>query len=250
MALGIKCKGENKMRLKELCKEADYVDKGGCLLNKNCFDIIKKLENNSIDLVLTDPPYGISLTPQRKNGKFKDTKVINDDNLDWLSDYVEEIYRISKNVCCFFCGWQHIDKFKIALEKKFIIKNILVWNKDWFGMGNNYRPNYELIILCCKTNFTIPSKNKSNILTYRRLSPQKLTHSCEKPVSLLSDLISELSTEGNVILDTFMGTGSTIDSAKRLNRKYIGIELDENYFNIAKERISSIKIMKEFVDKE
>ena len=73
------------------------------------------------------------------------------------------------------------------------------------------------------------------------MSPQKLTHSCEKPIALLSDLISELSKEGDIILDTFMGSGSTIDSAKRLNRKYIGIELDENYFNIAKERIKCIE---------
>lgn len=212
------------------------------MLNRDCFDIIKKIEDDSIDLILTDPPYGIDLTPQRENSKFKNTKVINDNTLEWLDSYVEDIYRISKNVACFFCGWQHIDKFKIALEKKFIIKNILIWNKDWFGMGNNYRPNYEMIILCCKTNLTTPSNNKSNILTYRRLSPQKLTHSCEKPIDLLSDLISELSKEGDVILDTFMGSGSTIDSAKRLNRKYIGIELDENYFNIAKERISNIII--------
>ena len=231
------------MTLRELCKEANYVDRGGCLLNNDCFEVIKKLEPNSIDLVLTDPPYGIDLTPQREGGKFKDTKVINDNSLEWLDNYVEEVYRISKNVACFFCGWQHIDKFKIALEKKFTIKNILIWNKDWFGMGNNYRPNYEMIILCCKTNLTIPSNNKSNILTYRRMSPQKLTHSCEKPIALLSDLISELSKEGDVILDTFMGSGSTIDSAKRLGRKYIGIELDEDYFNIAKERIESIDIV-------
>ena len=230
------------MELSELYKIADYKDDKGMLFNGDCLEIMKNIRNNSIDLVLTDPPYGIDLTPQRNGGKFKDTKIKNDDNLDWLDSYVEEIYRISKNICVFFCGWQHIDKFKIAFEKRFVIKNILIWDKDWFGMGNNYRPNYEMIILCCKTNLTIPSNNKSNILTYRRLSPQKLTHSCEKPIDLLSDLISELSKEGDIVLDTFMGSGSTIDSAKRLNRKYIGIELDEDYFNIAKERISNIII--------
>lgn len=161
------------MRLNELCKMSDYYDKSGMLFNKDCIEILKNMEDESVDLIITDPPYGIDLTPQRKGGKFKDTKVINDNNLDWLDEYVEQIYRVTKNVCCFFCGWQNIDKFKIAFEKKFIIKNILVWNKDWFGMGNNYRPNYELIILCCKTNIKTKSNNKSNILTYRRMSPQK-----------------------------------------------------------------------------
>ncbi len=207
------------------------------LIKGDCFDIIKKLEDNSIDLTITDPPYGIDLTPQRDNGKFKDTKVINDDNLDWLPNLVDELYRVSKNTVCVFCGWQNIDKFKIEFEKKFIVKNILVWNKDWFGMGNNYRPNYELILLLCKTNVKTKSKNKSNILTYRRMSPQKMKHSCEKPVALLEDLILELSNENELVLDCFMGSGSTGEACLKTNRKFIGIELDENYYNIAYNRI-------------
>ena len=207
------------------------------LIQGDCLELMKNIEDGSIDLVITDPPYGINLTPQRENGKFKNTKVINDDNLNWLSTLVDELYRVSKNTVCIFCGWQTIDKFKLAFESKFIVKNILVWNKDWFGMGNNYRPNYELILLLCKTNVKTKSKNKSNILTYRRLSPQKMKHSCEKPIPLLEDLILELSDENNIILDCFMGSGSTGEACLCNNRKFIGVEIDEKYFNIAKDRI-------------
>ena len=207
------------------------------LIQGDCLELMKNIEDESIDLVITDPPYGINLTPQRENGKFKNTKVINDDNLNWLSTLVDELYRVSKNIVCIFCGWQTIDKFKLAFENKFIVKNILVWNKDWFGMGNNYRPNYELILLLCKTNVKTKSKNKSNILTYRRLSPQKMKHSCEKPIPLLEDLILELSDENNIILDCFMGSGSTGEACLCNNRKFIGVEIDEKYFNIAKDRI-------------
>lgn len=201
---------------------------------------MKKFPDDYIDFVLTDPPYGINLTPQRENGKFKNTKVENDNSLEWLPGFVNEVYRVSKNVVCVFCGWQNIDKFKIEFERKFIIKNVLVWNKDWFGMGNNYRPNYELILLMCKTNVKTKSNNKSNILTYRRLSPQKMLHSCEKPVNLLEDLIQELSEENDVILDCFMGSGSTGVAAIDTNRKFIGIELDTTYCGIAKQRIQDI----------
>ena len=201
-------------------------------------ELMREIPDKSIDMVLTDPPYGIDLTPQREKGKFKDTKVINDNNLLWLDTYVEEVYRVSKNTVCVFCSWQNIDRFKIAFENKFIIKNILVWNKDWFGMGNNYRPNYELILLCCKDNIVTKSKNKSNILTYRRVSPQKLLHSCEKPLPLLEDLILELSNEGDIVLDSFMGSGSTGVACKNTNRKFIGIEIDKNYFEIACKRIT------------
>ena len=211
------------------------------LYQGDCLEVMDELieDGVKVDMILTDPPYGIDLTPQRENGKFKNTKVINDNNLCWLPKFVNQIYALTKNTAIIFCAWQNIDKFKIELEKKFTIKNILVWNKDWFGMGNNYRPNYELILLCCKTNITTKSKNKSNILTYRRIPPQKLKHSCEKPVGLLEDLIYELTDENDIVLDSFMGSGSTGVACLNTNRRFIGIELDEKYFTIAYTRLEN-----------
>lgn len=211
------------------------------LYQGDCLEVMDELikDDVKVDMILTDPPYGIDLTPQRENGKFKNTKVINDNNLCWLPKFVNQIYALTKNTAIIFCAWQNIDKFKIELEKKFTIKNILVWNKDWFGMGNNYRPNYELILLCCKTNITTKSKNKSNILTYRRIPPQKLKHSCEKPVGLLEDLIYELTDENDIVLDSFMGSGSTGVACLNTNRRFIGIELDEKYFTISYTRLEN-----------
>ena len=213
------------------------------LYKGDCLEIIDELIKKGIkvDAIITDPPYGINLTPQRKNGKFKNTKVINDESLEWLDELVNKTYDITKNIAVVFCGWQTIDKFKIAFEKKFKVKNILVWNKDWFGMGNNYRPNYELILLLCKNNIKTKSNNKSNILTYRRMSPKKMTHSCEKPVALLEDLIYELTNTNDLILDCYMGTGSTGEACVKLNRKFIGIEIDDKYFEIAKNRIEEVQ---------
>ena len=211
--------------------EYDYIECGDCL------ELMKQIPDGSIDLVLTDPPYGIDLAPQRENGKFKNTKVINDNTLEWLPNLVNELYRVSKNAVLIFCGWQNVDKFKIEFEKRFTVKNILVWDKDWFGMGNNYRPNYELCLLCCKTNVTTKSNNKSNILKYRRIAPQKLLHSCEKPIALLEDLITELSNEEDIVLDPFLGSGSTCVACVNTNRHYIGFELDPQYYNIACKRL-------------
>lgn len=212
------------------------------LYNDDCFNLIKDIPNNYFDLVITDPPYGINLQPQREKSKFKNTVVINDQDLNWLPNFVNEIYRVSKNTVCVFCSWQNIDIFKQEFEKKFNIKNILVWDKDWFGMGNNYRPNYELILLLCKTNVKTKSNNKSNILKYRRIHPIKLKHSCEKPIPLLEDLIVELSNEGDIVFDCFMGSGSTGVACLNTNRDFIGIEIDKHYFDIAKERIEENKI--------
>ena len=208
----------------------------------DCLEIMDKLieQGVKVDCVITDPPYGINLTPQRKTSKFKNTKVANDDNLLWLPKFIEQIYSLTDNIAVIFCSWQYIDVFKYEIQKEFVIKNILVWNKDWIGIGNNYRPNYELIILACKTNIVTKSNNKSNILTYRRIAPTKLKHSCEKPIPLLEDLVCELTCDGDIVLDCFMGSGSTGVACMNTNRKFIGIELDDKYFNIAKERIESI----------
>lgn len=213
------------------------------LINGDCIEEMKKLESESIDLILTDPPYGINLSPQRETSKFKNTKVLNDDNLEFLPKLVNQLYRISKNIVLVFCGWQKIDEFKQEFEKKFIIKNILVWDKMWFGIGNNYRPQYELCLLCCKNeNVKIKSNNKGNVLRFTRVSPQTMVHSCEKPVELLIDLINELSDKNDIVLDCFMGSGSTGVACVNTNRDFIGIELDKNYFEIAKKRIDIAKM--------
>jgi site-specific DNA-methyltransferase (adenine-specific) len=208
----------------------------------DCLEGLKLIEDNSIDLLLTDPPYGINLTPQRSGGKFHNEKVKNDSTLEWLPSLVEESHRVCKNTALVFCNWQNYDKFKQAFEKKFIIKNCIVWNKDWFGMGNNFRPNHEFILLCCKTNVKTKSNNLSNVLTFRRISPQKMLHSCEKPVRLLELLINELTNEKEVVADFFGGSGSTYEAALNTNRQYIGFELDTKYFEIAQTRINNIKV--------
>lgn len=201
----------------------------------------KYLADNSIDLLLTDPPYGIDLTVQRAGSKFKGEKVNNDNSLDWLPTLVEESYRVCKNVVVVFCNWQNYDVFKNEFEKKFIVKNLIVWDKDWFGIGNNFRPNHEFIMLCCKTNVKTKSNNLSNIIKCRRMAPQKMLHSCEKPVALLELLIKELTDEGHLVADFFTGSGSTLHACVNTNRKFIGFELDEKYCNITTNRINALK---------
>ena len=156
-----------------------------------------------------------------------------------MPELVEEYYRILKpdSVGYVFCNWQNYDVFKQEFQKKFTIKNCVVWNKDWLGMGNNWRPNHEFIIVITNGKFKTKSNNKTNILTHRRVSPQKLTHSCEKPISLLEEIILESCNEGDVILDTSMGSGTTAIACINTNRNYIGFELDKHYCEIANERI-------------
>jgi site-specific DNA-methyltransferase (adenine-specific) len=209
----------------------------------DCIEGMKLIPDKSIDIIITDPPYGIDLTPQRSGSKFKGEKILNDDNLEWLPLIVKEFKRILKHnsVAYVFCNWQKYDVFKQEFEKEFTIKNCLVWDKDWFGMGNNWRPNHEFILVITNGKFKTKSNNKSNILKFRRVAPQKLTHSCEKPVPLIEELIKESCEDGTVVLDCYLGSGSTAVAALRTNRNFIGFEIEPEYVRIANQRIEHVR---------
>jgi DNA modification methylase len=138
-----------------------------------------------------------------------------------------------------FASWKELGNIQNIFEKYFEYKNCIVWDKMWFGMGGNWRPNHEFIMYGIskskKDNGVIPSNSKENILRHRRVSPQKLSHSCQKPTSLMEEIIEQC---GDLILDPFMGSGTTGVACMKTNRKFIGIELDEKYFKISEARIN------------
>jgi len=209
----------------------------------DCIQVLNTLPDNSIDLIVTDPPYGINLTPQRQTSAFKDIKIAGDTNnnlLTMLPTIVDAFYRIAKNVVYVFCNWQSWDKFYCAFEQRFKILNCLVWNKQQFGLGWNFRPIHEFILLATKTTFTTKSHNRSNVLEFQRIAPQQLLHVAQKPVELLELLIEESTNEGDLVLDPFVGSGTTAVACRLLNRDYIGIEISEEYCKIAEARLKNI----------
>jgi site-specific DNA-methyltransferase (adenine-specific) len=209
----------------------------------DCLEIMATIPDNSVDLVLVDPPYGVALKPQRKTSKFKGVEIIGDDNLAWLPAWCVQLHRVAKNAAFIFCDYKHLRDFQTELERVgFEIKNVLIWNKDWFGMGNNFRPMYEMIILAVKGKYKTKSNNLSNILTFRRMAPSKMVHVAEKPIKLLELLINESSEPGDIVLDTFMGSGSTGVACMNTGRHFTGIELDPAYFAAAASRIESARL--------
>jgi len=209
------------------------------LIQGDCLAEMDKLieQGVKVDAIITDPPYGINLKPQRKEGKFKNTLVVNDENINIISEFLKRAELLTDRIYM-FASWKQLGNIQPIFEQHFNYKNCLVWDKMWFGMGGNWRPNHEFILYGVSKNKkdsgTIPSNSKSNILKHRRVSPQKLVHSCEKPISLVQEIIEQ---NGNLILDPFMGSGSTGVAAMNTGRDFIGIELDEGYYNIAAERI-------------
>ena len=171
------------------------------------------------------------------------SKIGNDKVLDWIESYVDECFRILKDntAVYFFCSWHNVDIFKQSIEKKFKIKNILIWEKNNTSMGDlkgSYAPKYEMIIFAHKGRRLLNGFRYADIIKATRTGNK--FHPTEKPVDLLELFIKNSSDENAVVFDGFMGSGSTGVACVNTNRKFIGIELDEGYFNIAKERIERV----------
>jgi len=217
----------------------------------DCFEVLPTLENESIDCVISDPPYGLNfLSTRTKNHK----KIINDEDPDigkLYAKFLPDIRRVLKEtgVACFCCGGGG-SKPSTALATLELVKHLdliqtVIWSKgktdgSFVGLGWTYRPSYETIIIGAKNRkkAAFYPKYASNVFVCKPKIPQKGEHPTVKPVELMEFFVKNHTKVGDIILDPFMGSGTTGVAALRLGRKFIGIEIDEEYYEMAKKRIT------------
>ena len=204
----------------------------------DCLDILKQLPDKCVDLVLTDPPYGMLFQSNHRQEKYD--KIENDDNLDWIDEWCEQINRVKKDDShiYIFCSWHNVDVFKHTVEKFFPVKNILIWQKNNTGMGdlfNDYAPEYEMILYCNPNNKKLNGGRDSNILRYKRT--QNELHPTQKPVDLFAYLIQKSTNENGLALDCFSGSGTTAVACHNLKRRFICIERNKEYYRASCERL-------------
>lgn len=196
----------------------------------DCMDFLRTLPDKCIDLVLTDPPYGMQWHSGWREEKHK--KIIGDNNLDWLPEWLKEIARVIKDDAhlYIFCSWHKVDVFKAAIEKHFPVKNILIWCKNNFGSGDlkcDYAPQYEMIVFCNPNGKPLHSPRESNILYFKKAENE--LHPTQKPIPLFSHLIQKSTEENALVLDPFSGSGTTAIACHNLGRRFICIEKDPDY---------------------
>lgn len=219
--------------------------------NGDCLELMKNIPDNSIDMILTDPPYKITARGNGGNsgGMFQKKEVNNGkvfkvNDLD-IEDWLPEFYRVLKDGthCYIMTNNKNITHYLSVINSSpfHFIKN-LIWVKDNKIMGQTYMSQFEYVIMLRKGKhkrindcgqsdvLQIPNKKMKNL-------EGKTIHDTEKPTKLNEVLISNSTNEGEIVLDPFMGIGSCGVACVNTNRNFIGIELDENYFGIAKERI-------------
>jgi len=222
---------------------------GITIYNGDCLEVMKQFKDRSFDLVLTDPPYGV-LPKGKINDKFDwDNKDIIKFTPLWLSIVGKKV----KKVSFIFSFW----------SQKFINDGILLFNPDriifWrydnlINIGNgDFAYDYEPIFVIrnggkklnkgkhsCDLHYTKPQSN---------FKKDKLYHPTQKPIGLIQKIIEISTNQSDLILDPFMGSGTTLVAAKKLGRKAVGIEISEEYCDIAVRRIKEasrqLKLFKE-----
>lgn len=254
--------------------EEKIIDK---IINQDTFQALDFLPNNFVDLLFIDPPYNMSKT--FNNNKF--TKRSISEYTDWLENLIKGVLpTLKKTASIYICGdWLSSTSIHIVLDKYFKVRNRISWEREkgrgasknwknssediWFAtLSDEYFFNVDAVKMKRKVlapykidgkpkdweaqpeggfRLTFPSNLWTDITVPFWSMPENTEHPTQKPEKLLAKIILASSKEKDVILDPFLGSGTTAVVAKKLSRNFVGIEIEEKYAAISAKRIEMIK---------
>lgn len=220
-----------------------YYEHGGITIyHGDCREVLPQLEPNSVDLIVTDPPYGVEFQSSWRQESF--APIVGDHSQDVAKEGIGEAIRVlqyQRHLYVF--GRFDFSEFPITQAVE------LIWDKHHIGMGDLEAPwgsqhEYIQFFVNWKRqpgrngNSLAARMRKGTILKCARTHGELLRHPTEKPVELIRELIESSSRLGETVLDPFLGSGSTTEAAKIEGRRAIGIEIEEKYCEIAAKRLS------------
>lgn len=216
------------------------------IYNEDCLEGIQKIASASIDTIITDPPYFIGMTHNGKKGNYNDLIIMK----PFFDSLFSEFSRVIKEngKVYIFCDWRTYAFYYPLLLKHISVRNMLVWDKI-SGPGSSYAFIHELILFAEKDT---PYMKGSNIFRIPGFSAGakktngEMLHPTQKPVEVIEKLITDSTKEGDLVLDCFMGSGTTAVAAKKLNRNFIGFEIQEKYITISENRLKQVEILPTF----
>jgi site-specific DNA-methyltransferase (adenine-specific) len=216
----------------------------------------ERLDDDSVDCVITDPPYGIDYEPLRANAGEVDNYGAGgiegdelEDTVALWHDFLSEIQRVCKpgGHIYAFGSMLHRHIFQPVFEQHTDLQNIIVWVKNNHSMGPDFSENYGMAYEDIFYGHLSDTPRKldefsTNVLEFDKEDTGEYGHPTQKPVPLLSYLVKQSTKEGDTILDPFMGSGTTAVAAIQNDREYVGFEVDaDNYRDVIERRISEAK---------
>ncbi len=217
---------------------------------------LKHIDRESIDLIITDIPYGISFKSNKQNLDTRNGSKIKKERKDYFcpiigdgqipTEWLKEAFRVLKNDSAFysFCHWSKWHLFYPEVEEAgFQIKNMIVINKSNHGMGDldgQYAPKHELLMFAVKGRHILNFADKRMNDVWDgpvKYSGSVRYHPNQQPMSWIEPIVLNSSHPGDVILDPFCGSGTTGVVANKWDRKYYLIEADHDHVKTAKKRL-------------
>lgn len=219
------------------------------LINGDSIKELKKMADESVDVIVTDPPYRTisggsgptSRMHRRPAGMLSknDGRIFAENDVKF-SDYLPQFFRVLRDCSHMYLMVNFLNLEEAMSEVRragFQIHNLLVWNKNNATPNRWYMKNVEYVIFARKgAAKAINNKSSMTCHKFNNLLGKK-SHPTEKPVDLIRFYIENSSSKGDIVFDPFMGTGSCGEAALLSGRKFIGIELDTEYYDIAKSRL-------------
>ncbi len=202
----------------------------------NCIQVMRQMPADSVDFILTDPPYLVNY--RDRDGR----TVLNDANAAWLKPAMQQAYRVLKQdrVAIMFYGWTKVDAFFEAWKGAgFQPVGHLVFRKTYSSKRRFLSYQHEQAYLLAKGRPPLPKQPLADVVEMP-YSGNKL-HPTQKPVAALAPLVHSFTLPGELVLDPFTGSGSTCAAALLAGRRYLGIELDAEFHETALQRLDRVK---------
>ena len=210
------------------------------LIFGDALEVLRTLDSNSVDAVVTDPPY--FLPAAHYNTRTGTARSLAD--LCILEHFFRDVFTAIRRVlkadgfAYIFCDGQSYPAFYVTAYAHFRSLRPLVWDKQTSINGYSWRHQHELILFCASAESPNVKTGDGDVLRCRAVPVDDREHLAQKPVELLARLIDKTTPAGGVVLDPFMGSGATGIAAMQTGRQFVGIDVDPNYFAIAEKSIA------------
>lgn len=220
--------------------EAYYSDDAVTIYHGDCREVLPALERRTVDLVLTDPPFFMPAVHYQSRVDWQrswgDTSVLASFWATVLDAALPALKRSGHFLA--FCNGNSYPVFYPEMYRRFDFLKSLVWDKGHVGLGRVWRNQHELVI-AARWNaawFAEDGVLRADVLSFKATASADRDHPVEKPVALLAALIAPTVPKGGLVLDPFMGSGTTLQAAKEAGVRAVGIETEERYCEVAAQR--------------
>lgn len=218
------------------------------IICEDCIEATKRIPDAVVDFVITDPPFNVGL-----DYKSIDDDIPNEDYSIWCSKWIKELYRVLKpnHYCIVFSGDKKLYWLqKAVMESGFIFHHYLKWHKPTCQRalaGTVFFGRTELALVLSKEKPSLELINRKELyqdtITCDNTTPNQndsVDHPARRPIKLYLKIIKGFTKENDLVLDCFLGSGTTAIACKTLNRNFIGIEIDPEYCKIAEDRLKNV----------